>query len=57
MISAYSSVDKAPDRCRGAGSPIMMNDKFIVGSVGLDIILLKEDSTLVSCSHVCMLHH
>ena len=35
----------------------MTNDKFVVGSVGLDIIILKEDSTLGSCSDVCMLPH
>jgi hypothetical protein len=39
MINVYSGVDKAPDQCRGAGLPVMMNDEFVVGSVGLDIII------------------
>jgi len=57
MISVYSGIDKAPDRCRGAGPPIVMNDKFVLGSVGLDIIVLKEDNTLDSCYDIRMLHH
>jgi hypothetical protein len=57
MISVYSDVEKAPDRCRGVGPPVMKDDKFVVGSVRLVIIILIEGSTLDSCYDIHMLHH
>jgi len=57
MISVYSGVDKAPDQCQGAGTPIILNDEIVMGSVGLGIIILMEGSTLDSCYDIHMLHH